>query len=308
MNIVIDKNIGREKTVLLEYFRNRSKESLQDTKEAYGETQYKKRSSVINQKVNETKEQLISTILQKARKEHWGNEDILNCLLMVTYTSYVSMLEFRNTVWPYEYMAFSRRIGELWEPFCKLCFEYPVNDISLFVPPLFSEVKNTMTQEIVEYIDSLSISIGQKQELKRYYNKVWGLVTSGEIKMELDCHFKTSTFQYNIDFKSGFGSNEKGNTNRLLLVATIYKNLEKNYKCVLLVRSEEDRNNNYFQTLKNSGIWEAHCGKESYKKIFEFTGFDVGGWINDNILWERDLDVDFFRHLKGNKLEQYLVW
>ena len=308
MDITIDKNLGKEKVLLLKYFRHRSKESLQDIKETYGETQYQERAAAVNQKAIETKNQLISTILQEARKQNWSNKEILNCLLMVTYASYVSMLEFRNAVWPYEYMTFSRRIGELWEPFCKLCFEYPITDISLFVPPLFSEVRDAMSLEIVEYIDSLTITLKQKKELKKYYNKVWSLVTSGEIKLELDCHFKDSTFQYNIDFKSGFSSNEKGNTNRLLLVATIYKNLEKNYKCILLVRSEEDRNNHYFQTLKNSGIWEAYCGKESYKKIFEFTGFNIGDWINNNILWKKDLDDAFFKYLKNNNLEQYLIW
>jgi hypothetical protein len=44
---------------------------------------------------------------------------------MVTYTNYVVMIEARNDTWPYDYMTFSRRIGELWEPFAKLCFRYP---------------------------------------------------------------------------------------------------------------------------------------------------------------------------------------
>ncbi|GAG80730.1 unnamed protein product, partial [marine sediment metagenome] len=58
------------------------------------------------------------------------------------------MIESRNEVWPYEYMTFSRRIGELWEPFCKLCFDYPLKDLTLFIPPLFSEVKRKLTNEI----------------------------------------------------------------------------------------------------------------------------------------------------------------
>ena len=43
---------------------------------------------------------------------------------MITYACYVVMLESRNEVWPYDYMAFSRRVGELWEPFCKLCLNF----------------------------------------------------------------------------------------------------------------------------------------------------------------------------------------
>lgn len=246
--------------------------------------------------------------MQSAKKNNWAEKQLLESLLMTTYTSYIIMLEFRNIAWPYEYMAFSRRIGEIWEPFCKLCFEYPVAKINLFVPPLFSDVRKSMAEEIENYIDNLTITDDQKVELKKYYNKVWGLVTSGEIKLELDCHFEDGLNRYNIDFKSGFGSNEKGNTNRLLLVATIYKNLEQNYKCILLVRSAEDLNNHYFQTLKHSGIWEAYCGKETYAKIKDFTGYDLAGWIENNIRWKEDLANDFCTHLENNNLDQYLVW
>ena len=218
------------------------------------------------------------------------------------------MLESRNDVWPYEYMAFSRRIGEIWEPFCKLCFDYPVRDISFFIPPLFSEVKRKLSDEIKDYISSLNITNKQKKELLKYYDKVWSLVTSGEIKLELDLHFQVNNEKKNVDFKSGFGSNEKGNTNRLLLVATIYKYLEENYKCILLVRSDEDSNNNYFQTLKNSGVWEAFCGKDSYTEIQQYSGFDINTWISQNIDWESDLKKDTIGYFKNNDLIQYLKW
>jgi hypothetical protein len=165
-----------------------------------------------------------------------------------------------------------------------------------------------MAHEIKNYIDSLPINTEQKDGLKKYYNKVWSLVTSGEIKLELDCHFEDDKHRYNIDFKSGFGSNEKGNTNRLLLVGTIYKNLEQNYKCILLIRSEEDLNNHYFQIIKNSGVWEAYCGAETYGKIQEYTGYDLGGWTANHINWKEDLSDAFFRHLQENNLEQYVIW
>jgi hypothetical protein len=205
-------------------------------------------------------------------------------------------------------MTFSRRIGELWERFCGICFEYPINELKLFVPPLFSEVRKRFTTEIEEFIDRLNITQEQKVQLKRYYNKVWGLVTSGEIKLELDLHFEFDNKKIVIDFKSGFGSNEKGNTNRLLLVASIYENLEENYKCVLLVRSEEDRNNNYFQVLKNSGIWEAYCGKEAYEQIKKYSGFDLKLWIDENVHWNRDFRQDTLQHLIESGLEKYLEW
>jgi hypothetical protein len=216
------------------------------------------------------------------------------------------MLEVRHSVWPYEYMAFSRRIGELWEPFCKLAFEYPINDLELFIPPLFSDVKKKLANEIEEYIDKLNITVEEKQQLLKYYNKVWGLVTSGEIQLELDLHFIYQGKKYIVDFKSGFGSNEKGNTNRLLLVASIYQNLEENYAPLIFVRSEE--NNNYFNTLKNSGIWSAFSGADTYEQLQKYSGYDVRAWINNNINWSEDLDSDFIKHLEKNDLIQYLTW
>ena len=308
MTIAIVPDLSKNKSVLLDYFRNRGEESMEEVTRQYAVSESQSRAGSVNKAVTATRDTLISNIVQQSRNEKWSMEDTLKCILLTTYASYVSMIDLRNAVWEYEYMAFSRRVGELWEPFCKLCFEYPIKDLTLFVPPLFSEVKKMMTDEIEDFINGLNISAEQKAELNKYYGKVWTLVTSGEIKLELDLHFAQQNVQYNIDFKSGFGSNEKGNTNRLLLVATIYANLEKNYQCLLLVRSPEDQNNHYFQTLKNSGIWSAYCGDETYAKIQEFTGFDLKAWIASNIDWKADLSKATVSHLKKNDLLKYLVW
>lgn len=173
---------------------------------------------------------------------------------------------------------------------------------------MFSEVKSKLTSEIENYIDNLEISNEKKEELKKYYKKVWDLVTSGEIKLELDLHFEQNNIKYNIDFKSGFSSNEKGNTNRLLLVSTIYKNLEDNYENILLVRANENRNNNYFQTLKNSGVWNAFCGDETYSKFNDFTGFNLKNWIDTNVNWQDDFNSETIQFLTENGLSQYLIW
>lgn len=88
-------------------------------------------------------------------------------------------------------MAFARRIGELWEPFCKNCFDFPVrDDVELVEPPLFSEVREQLQQEIRDYIENLNLDKLEKSQLIQYYDKVWSLVTSGEIKLELDLHFR----------------------------------------------------------------------------------------------------------------------
>jgi len=302
----VNRNIRSSKELILDYFRNRSSEFLAEVNEEFGNTQYKQKAKKLNTLLVKTKNNLIEIVEQKAKKDNWSNEEILEGVLMVTYCNYVVMLEVRHSVWPYEYMAFSRRIGELWEPFCKLAFEYPVNDLELFIPPLFSDVKKKLATEIEDYIRNLNLSQEEKDQLLKYYNKVWGLVTSGEIKLELDLHFIFAGKKYVVDFKSGFGSNEKGNTNRLLLVASIYHNLEEGYEPLIFVRSPE--NNNYFNTLKNSGIWSAFSGDETYDEIRQYAGYDIKTWIRNNISWEDDLNTEFSHFLDDNNLSQYLTW
>lgn len=306
--IVIDKLLRNRKEELLRYFRDRAAESLEEIRRTYGMAQVNEQAAAINRAIITTKNTLVKALTQRAMKELWPNDEILQCVLMITYVSYVVMIDSRNEVWPYDFMSFSRRVGELWGSFCKLCFEFPLSSATLFVPPLFSDVKQKLTRAIDNYIDRLPISKEQQDELKRYYSKVWSLVTSGEIQLELDLHFELDSRKYVVDFKSGFGSNEKGNTNRLLLVATAYHILEEGYTCLLLVRAEEDKNNHYFQTLKNSGIWQAHCGNAAYEKIQEFSDFDIKQWITSYIDWQRDLLPETRQHLGRNKLDQYLVW
>ncbi|MEM6362632.1 MAG: hypothetical protein AAF731_21260 [Bacteroidota bacterium] len=302
----INKDSTKDKAQLLAYFRDRSDEILGEIGQKYGEKDISLRARKLNTGLVQSRKAFITTLTRKSSKEGWSAQEVLEAVLMVTYCNYVVMLENRNAIRPYEYMDFSRRIGELWEPFCKLCFEYPLNDLELFIPPLFSEVKRKLAKEIDDYIDDLSITDEQKSQLKRYYGKVWSLVTSGEIKLELDLHFTYEGNKYVVDFKSGFGSNEKGNTNRLLLVATIYHNMEENYSPLIFVRSKE--NNNYFNTLKNSGVWQAYSGGETYDQIKIYAGYDIRQWIDNNIDWENDLNDEMVEHLRNNNLLQYLVW
>lgn len=309
MKNLIDNNVRNKKFDLLDYYRSRTAELIAEAKQIYADSEYKKRATLINKGLIDAKENLLKILEQKSKKEQWKLEEVLEGVLLITYTNYVVMLEARNEVWEYEYMAFARRIGELWEPFCLLCWDYPVNEhLDYFIPPLFKDVKKKLTKEIDEFITSLGITDEEKIELRKYYQKVWTLVTSGEIKLELDLHFENGKSQFVVDFKSGFSSNEKGNTNRLLLVASIYKVLEEGHKCLLFVRSPEEQNNHYLQTLKKSALWDVYCGKETYKKIQEFTGFDLGGWMKENVTWEADLSPKMFSHLKEHNLLQYLEW
>lgn len=303
----VNQELRNNKIGLLNYFRSRANEIISDLSLVYSEADYKKKASAFNKAIIQSRDNLLSILDEKAKSEHWTNIEILECVLMITYTNDVVMLESRNTVWEYEYMTFSRRVGELWKPFCKLCFKYPTTPISSFIPPLYSEVKENLTAEITTYIDSLNIRDYEKKQLKKYYDKVWGLVTSGEIQLECDLHFTDGQTKYIVDFKSGFESNEKGNTNRLLLVGSIYQNIEnEDYKCLMFVRSEE--NNHYLTTLQNSGVWDIFCGSDTYSKIQHFTGFNIHGWIEKNIDWINDFTPQMRESVIQNKLQNYLIW
>lgn len=303
----ISKELRNDKQILLTYFRSRANEALSELALTYSVADYKKKAQAVNHAIAQSKENLIQILLETAKRESWQNIELLECILMITYTNDVVMLETRNSVWEYDYMAFSRRIGELWEPFCKLCFQYPINTLSLFVPPLFSEVKRDLSNEIEQYILSLNIKEEEKNQLRKYYDKVWGLVTSGVIRLECDLHFTDGTTKYVVDFKSGFGSNEKGNTNRLLLVGSIYKNIEnENFNCVIFVRSID--NCHYLNTLKKSGVWSTYCGNDTYMQIQHFTGYDIRQWIENNVNWFADFSPFMRDTIQSKKLENYLIW
>jgi hypothetical protein len=310
MTFQITPENTQNKSALLEYFRELGNEKLSEIRREVGNKNYKEIAACINKAINKTKHDFLHTIVENANQNNWNDQDKLSSLLFTTYCAHVVMLDLRHEVWPYEYMAFSRRIGELWEDFVRLPFLYAPKaaELTSFVPPLFSEVRKSLKRDIEEYIDTLSISQEQKHELIKYYEKVWVLVDSGEISLELDFHAIIRGKRFNIDFKSGFGSNEKGNTNRLLMVATIYCNLEDEYNNILLVRAKEDLNNNYFRTLKNSHVWNAYCGDEAYEKIGDFTYFNIQNWINSNIDWQKNLLSTTVSDLQQSNLMGYLQW
>ena len=267
---------------------------------------YKDQASAINQFINDIRDNSIRSL--KAHSNELTQSELLDEILIITYASYIVMLDARNSVWPYEYMAFARRIGELWEPFCKLPFEYPIKKLTIISPPDFNKVQDTIKKDATNYIDSLKLDQETKDELKRHYAIPWTMVDSGGIKLGLDLHFEQDGIHFNCDFKSGFSSNEKGNTNRLLLVASIYNSLGEIEKTILFVRQPEDDNNHYLQTLKNSPYWDVYCANDGYAAMKRFTGFDMREWLDNNVDWENDISSELREHLEKNDLLRYLTW
>lgn len=281
---------------------------MSETRRRFGESQFKERAGHINKASAEAHRQVVERVRAKAVSEEWTGEERLSALLTLNYSSAVVMVETRNEVWPYDYMSFSRRIGELWQPFCKLCFEYPISSVQPTIPPLFKDVKSALSSEVATYISTLPVSTEQRDELQVYYDKVWALVNSGEINLALDLHFEFDGSQFAVDFKSAFGSNEKGNTNRLLLVASIYRAVDEANRCLLWVRAAEDQNNAYFRTLQRSGVWEAYCGEDTYDQISHYSGFALRKWMKSNIDWLEDLDGSTAKHIVDSGLRRYIEW
>lgn len=306
-----------DKKELLEQFRNDTNSYLEkmfknSAKSNNTRDTEKKNAKSINKYVTEYKNKLINKYVLY-NNTHLTDYERLNRLLLINYTYYIVMLESRNKCWPYEYMAFARRIGELWEPFCKIPFITPINkDISIYIPESFTDIQNSLKDNTHNYIKDLPISEVQKKELSNLYKNIWNLIDSESINMLLDLHIKKSitnkNIYYDIDYKSGFSSNEKGNTNRLLMVAGIYKSLKTEHHNILLVRQEEDQNNHYLKTLENSGLWDIYCGNATYDKIKEFTGFDLKLWMNTNMDWNNDITKEFKNYLENNGLIKYLAW
>ena len=299
-------NMFSSKKQLLEEFRNYA-DSIFANQQTSGTTQQQK-AREINKQIKAYYDTQLTAITQHAKLEKMNHKQLLDEILCTTYILYIVMLEYRNKVWPYEYMAFARRIGELWEPFCKLAFEYPLKELRIIMPQDFEQVQRDIKQRAIDYINALNVSNDIKKELIQYYSIPWTMVDSGGIKLALDLHFEQLGIHYNCDFKSGFSSNEKGNTNRLLLVASIYKSIGTKEKNLLFVRQHENENNHYLQILKNSHYWEVYCSDECYAAIQDFTGVNIRSWLDNNADWVNDISDELREHLETNDLLKYLTW
>lgn len=223
--------------------------------------------------------------------------------LIVQYCCTVASLEYRHKVWAYEYMAFSRRIGELWEAFCSTAWTYPADKtVVRMAPPTFSDVRQTLLDRITGNLGIHDKSVEIMTDVSTLFEIV------GDINMREDEVFKKREIPHVIDFKSGFGSNEKGNMLRLMTVGRAYKIWDHRTELMLLVRQEE--NNNYLRVLRRSELWQVYTGRDTYQKIEEITGADIQSVRDEVIDWPADLSEGFYRYLKSQPtdLTSYLAW
>lgn len=302
-----NKELYFDKQALLIYLREQVEEQVDKIKRS----SIKKgdKSKKVNTLLKGIKSILLNELYILKLKGKISQLQLLEANLLIDYCINIVMLESRNKVWEYEYMAFARRIGELWEPFAKIPFEYPIKELKLVDPKSFDDFRDNHKSDVYKVIDNaLSHDKVNSKFLKEQFELVWSFVDSGSIQLKLDLHFEQSGFSYNVDYKSGFSSNEKGNTNRLLTVGSIYKMISNKNKQLIFVRQNEEDNNHYLQTLKNSGLYDVYCGEKAYDKINEFTGYNIKVWIKENMTWEKDISEEFKQYLNNNDLIKYLKW
>lgn len=223
--------------------------------------------------------------------------------LIVQYCCTVVGLEYRHRVWPYEYMAFSRRIGELWEAFCCTAWTYPADQtVERMQPPVFNDVRQALLDRITDNLGAHN----RRDEIMGDVDTLFEII--GDINMKEDEVFRKAGIPHVIDFKSGFGSNEKGNMLRLMTVGRAYKIWDHQTRLMLLVRQNE--NNNYLRVLRNSGLWEVHTGLDAYRMIENITGNDIVS-VRDHVVdWQGDLSGEFYSYLRNQPtdLTSYLDW
>ena len=229
--------------------------------------------------------------------------DRANYSIILQYCFSVISLEYRHKVWTYEYMAFSRRVGELWEAFCSAAWDHPSKlGVTRIKVPDFGDVRQTL-------LSRLNDNIGRhpkKAEIAQDIATLFEIV--GDINMVEDEVFTVDGVPHVIDFKSGFGSNEKGNMLRLMTVGRAYRIWDHRTRLLLLVR--QNQNNNYLRVLRRSGLWEVHTGAEAYGQVSAFTGADMKGIRASVIDWKADFSPKFYSFLESQptNLTAYLVW
>lgn len=66
----------------------------------------------------------------------------------------------------------------------------------------------------------------------------------------------------------------------------------------------------YLNRIKNSGLWEVHCGEDAYNKIDELTGAKTVDMRKDIFDFTSDLSERFLQDLESQlpNLASYLEW
>lgn len=228
---------------------------------------------------------IINKQLKDIRDHLCQNASSFDDLLLSQYGYIVSCLNMRNDVWSYseDSMSFTRRIGELWESFCKAAF-YSSRITRRVNFPEFDTVKKDLLK-------------------KRVPEEIWDLV--GNVNMKTDGLFVSKKQLTAIDLKYSFYSHEKGNMQRLRTVGAVYKMWKPSIDLFVLVKDAEVQDG-YLHHLAD--YWDVKQGDAAYKKIKELTGFNLRTWIDENVNFKKHLSKSLYYNIKEKNLEKYLQW
>ncbi|MBF4376850.1 hypothetical protein, partial [Vibrio anguillarum] len=149
-----------------------------------------KKSILINQAVESVKANLGNILIDR-----YPQLDCSKLFMLLQYCYSVMSFEYRNRVWPYEYMAFSRRNGELWERFCKAAWDHStLPNLFRIQAPSFNEVRNSFRDRIISY----TYETPYQQNIVDEVDSVFELV--GDINMVEDEMFSLNGQHHIIDF------------------------------------------------------------------------------------------------------------
>ncbi len=226
---------------------------------------------------------LLGQQLKVVRDEFCHRTKAHEKVLEAQYSYIITYLNHRHSLWSYDYMTFPRRVGELWESFCKASFKNSPS-IRPYNPPNFERVRRDLTRRKVPSV-------------------LWDIV--GDVNMKTDGMFYCHKRLHVVDLKSSFNSHEKGNFQRLRTVGAVYKLWRPRSKRLIIVR-EKDDNADYLDKL--SDYWDVRCGDEAYNTIRDLTSIDLKSWINTHVDFKRHLNSDLYTYLQRRELTKYLVW
>ena len=226
-----------------------------------------------------------------------------DALMTARYVEAVLLIELRQRAWAYDYMSLSRRAGELWHEFAAAAWEAPArSDHRRRAAPAFAR---TLQDVRTQLAGALPGDIIGRQALE----SVDSLIRlAGNVNLKTDQVFEIGGRLHAADLKGGFGSNEKGNTERLERVAQAYRMVDSECCLSLLIRDTEG--NGYLDRLRRGGLWAVAQGEDAYAAIDEFTGSRCLELRRHVTHFEADLAPDIWRALASSPgdLTSYLSW
>ena len=221
--------------------------------------------------------------------------------MVVEYCRTVVALECRHHVWPYNAIDFARRVGERWERFCAAAWAgADAAVITRLDLPAFPDIRADLRRRIAERVPEPEARRAVLVDVDRL------LRIGGEPNIRADLSFRLRGRAHVIDFKSGFGSNEHGNKERIVAIGNALQIWDPAIRLLLLVRQE--RNNHYLRAIAQGGVWEVVCGDAAYDTIAGITGADVAEVRRGAVDFGADLAPTLHRHLRDIGAADCLAW